>query len=137
MTPDGVPLSTVRIVNDPHALAAEVAAAGARAEVVLEATYGWYWAVDALADVDARVHLAHPLRLRSVAFARACRSSRSVPGAGLALSQKRLARQVTGAIYAFFKPFHFFPLWTYWLTTPVCVWKNTRFDGAIHSGSRQ
>jgi transposase len=29
--------------------------------VVLEATFGWYWAVDALEELGARVHLAHPL----------------------------------------------------------------------------
>nr|WP_242606716.1 IS110 family transposase [Protofrankia symbiont of Coriaria ruscifolia] len=65
MTAEGVPLSTVRIANDPEALAAEVARAGVHAEVVLEATYGWYWAVDALADLDARVHLAHPLGVKA------------------------------------------------------------------------
>ena len=70
MTPEGAPLSTVRIVNDPQSLAAEVAAAGAGAEVVLEATYGWYWAVDALADLDARVHLAHPLGVKAFAYRR-------------------------------------------------------------------
>ena len=37
------------------------AKAGPDAEVVLEATYGWYWAVDVLQACDARVHLAHPL----------------------------------------------------------------------------
>jgi len=29
--------------------------------VVLEATYGWYWAADVLAEAGATVHLAHPL----------------------------------------------------------------------------
>lgn len=54
----------VRIDNDPVALVAEVAKAGVGAEVVLEATYGWYWAVDALQEgCDVRVHLAHPLGL--------------------------------------------------------------------------
>jgi transposase len=70
MTPGGVPLSTVRIPNDPQLLAAEVAKAGVHAEVVLEATYGWYWAVDALADVDARVHLAHPLGVKAFSYRR-------------------------------------------------------------------
>jgi transposase len=27
----------------------------------LEATFGWYWAADVLADLGANVHLAHPL----------------------------------------------------------------------------
>jgi transposase len=37
-----------------------VGKAGADAEVVIEATYGWYWAVDLLQDAGFRVHLAHP-----------------------------------------------------------------------------
>ena len=53
-------VSTVRIDNDPIALAAEVAKAGEHPEVVIEATYGWYWAVDVLQDLGANVHLAHP-----------------------------------------------------------------------------
>ena len=39
----------------------QVAKAGPALEVVLEATYGWYWAADALADTGAAVHLAHLL----------------------------------------------------------------------------
>jgi hypothetical protein len=31
--------------------------------VVIEATYGWYWVVDLLADNGARVHLANPQAL--------------------------------------------------------------------------
>lgn len=57
----GKALATTRIDNDPAALAAVVADAGPEPEVVLEACYGWYWAADLLADVGARVHLAHPL----------------------------------------------------------------------------
>ena len=30
-------------------------------EVILEATYGWYWAADVLEECGATVHLAHPL----------------------------------------------------------------------------
>ncbi|MDQ3223421.1 MAG: IS110 family transposase, partial [Gemmatimonadota bacterium] len=56
-------LSTVRIDNDAAALAAAVTAAGEHPEVVLEATYGWYWAADVLAELGASVHLAHPLGL--------------------------------------------------------------------------
>jgi transposase len=60
-TPDGETLETVRIDNDAMVLAAELAKAGEHPEVVLEATYGWYWAADVLAECGARVHLAHPL----------------------------------------------------------------------------
>ena len=44
----GEQLSAVRIVNDPVALGLEIERAGPDPEVVLEATYGWYWAVDVL-----------------------------------------------------------------------------------------
>ena len=61
MTEAGEMLSTVSIDNDPVALALEVAKAGPDPEVVLEATYGWYWAADVLEAAGAHVHLAHPL----------------------------------------------------------------------------
>jgi transposase len=54
-------LSKVHIDNDAFALARAVAAAGPEPEVVLEATFGWYWAADVLQELGARVHLAHPL----------------------------------------------------------------------------
>ena len=57
----GETLDTVRIDNDPVALAGELAKAGAHPEVILEATYGWYWAADVLEECGASVHLAHPL----------------------------------------------------------------------------
>src|SRR5204862_7287012 len=60
----------VRIDNDPVALAREVAKAGEAPEVVLEATYGWYWAVDALQAAGARVYLAHPLGVKGFAYRR-------------------------------------------------------------------
>jgi hypothetical protein len=61
MTDTGERLETVRISNDPQYLAQVMARAGEAPEVVLEAAYGWYWAADALAELGARVHLAHPL----------------------------------------------------------------------------
>jgi transposase len=54
-------IETVHIDNDPLALAEVIARAGETPEVVLEATYGWYWAADVLAEAGAKVHLAHPL----------------------------------------------------------------------------
>jgi transposase len=63
-------LSAVRIVNDPVALQLELERAGADPEVVLEATYGWYWAVDALQACGARVHLAHPLGVKGFRYRR-------------------------------------------------------------------
>jgi transposase len=56
----GERLQTVRIDNDPVALAVALAEAGPDPEVALEATYGWYWAADVLQASGARVHLVHP-----------------------------------------------------------------------------
>jgi transposase len=70
MTESGEALETVRIVNDRGALAAVMARAGVDPEVVLEATYGWYWAADALAESGACVHLAHPLGVKGFAYRR-------------------------------------------------------------------
>jgi transposase len=70
MTETGEQLETVRIDNDPVALGLEIAKAGEAPEVVLEATYGWYWAVDALQDAGAVVHLAHPLGVKGFAYRR-------------------------------------------------------------------
>jgi transposase len=60
MTGEGERVSCVRIANDPVALSLAVADAGGDADVVIEATYGWYWAVDLLQADGHRVHLAHP-----------------------------------------------------------------------------
>jgi transposase len=38
--------------------------------VVLEATYGWYWAADVLAEAGANVHLAHPLGVKGFVYRR-------------------------------------------------------------------
>ena len=70
MTEAGERLETVRIVNDPDRLAAVMARAGEAPEVVLEATYGWYWAADTLAGLGASVHLAHPLGVKAFAYRR-------------------------------------------------------------------
>ena len=66
----GEQLSAVRIVNDPVALGLQLEDAGADPEVVLEATYGWYWAVDVLQAHGARVHLAHPLGVKGFRYRR-------------------------------------------------------------------
>jgi len=63
MSEAGEVLSTVKIDNDPVALALAVAEAGPDPEVALESTYGWYWAADLLQAEGARVHLVHPLGL--------------------------------------------------------------------------
>jgi transposase len=70
MTPSGEVLEIVRVDNDPVALSLELAKAGPDPEVVLEATYGWYWAADLLQACGARVHLAHPLGVKMFGYQR-------------------------------------------------------------------
>jgi transposase len=71
MTPEGERLGPAkRIFNEPWELAREVASWGESPEVVLEATYGWYWAADVLAEAGATVHLAHPLGVKGFAYRR-------------------------------------------------------------------
>ena len=70
MTETGEHLETVRIVNTRDRLAEVMTRAGESPEVVLEATYGWYWAVDALAELGASVHLAHPLGVKAFSYRR-------------------------------------------------------------------
>jgi transposase len=70
MGENGERLGSTRIDNDPMALMAEIGMAGEHPQVVLEATYGWYWAVDVLQEVGAEVHLAHPLGVKGFAYRR-------------------------------------------------------------------
>jgi transposase len=60
---DGNKLATTRINNSAETLAAAIAEAGESPRVVMEATYGWYWAVDLLQALGAEVHLAAPTGL--------------------------------------------------------------------------
>jgi Transposase len=70
MTEDGRRLGTARITNSPAELRAQIARAGKSPRVVLEATYGWYWAADTLAAAGAEVHLAHPLGVKAFTYRR-------------------------------------------------------------------
>src|ERR1035437_3954524 len=70
MTEDGRRLGTARITNSPAELRAQIARAGKNPKVVLEATYGWYWAADTLAAAGAEVHLAHPLGVKAFTYRR-------------------------------------------------------------------
>jgi hypothetical protein len=65
MTDSGVQLETVRVSYDPEYLQAVIARAGEAPDVVLEATYGRYLAADTLAELGARVQLAHPLGVKT------------------------------------------------------------------------
>src|SRR3954447_22897308 len=86
----GEQLSAVRIVNDPVALGLQLEEAGAEPEVVLEATYGWYWAVDTLQAAGARVHLAHPLGVKGFRYRRGEKDVPHAPGLAGLLRMNRL-----------------------------------------------
>src|SRR5262249_25837103 len=67
MDADGEKLECVRIANDALGLVEQVSRAGADCEVVIEATYGWYWAVDLLGPEDralGRARSGRPLPRR-------------------------------------------------------------------------
>ena len=70
MDDQGHGLETIRISNDVDRLTEVMSRAGVHPEVVLEATYGWYWAADALAAMGAQVHLAHPLGVKAFSYRR-------------------------------------------------------------------
>ena len=71
-------------------LAAEIAKAGEQPDVVLEATYGWYWAVDVLQDAGAEVHLAHPLGVKGFAYRRVKNDQRDAADLADLLRMNRL-----------------------------------------------
>jgi transposase len=106
MTMDGRKLETVRITNSPQALRAEIAKAGEHPLVVLEATYGWYWAADVLAAAGAEVRLAHPLGVKAFSCRRVKNDERDaadladllrmgrLPEAWIAPAETRALREV-------------------------------------------
>ncbi|WP_236054805.1 transposase [Mycobacterium sp. SM1] len=86
----GEQLSAVAIVNDPVALGLELERAGSNLEVVLEATYGWYWTVDALQARGVSVHLAHPLGVKGFRYRRVKNDVRDAGGLADLLRMNRL-----------------------------------------------
>jgi transposase len=107
MAMDGRKLETVQIENSPAALRAVIARAGEHPLVVVEATYGWYWAVDVLAAAGAEVHLAHPLGVKAFSYRRVKNDERDaadladllrlgrLPEAWIAPEPVRALREVT------------------------------------------
>ena len=91
MTEDGRRLGTARITNSPAELRAQIARAGKNPRVVLEATYGWYWAADTLAAAGAEVHLAHPLGVRAFSYRRVKNDVRDAADLADLLRMGRLA----------------------------------------------
>jgi transposase len=60
----------VRVNNDVESWDRVNAMLGSAPEVVVEATYGWYWLADRLSAAGARVHLAHPLGVKGFKYRR-------------------------------------------------------------------
>ena len=71
MDGEGEVLECVRIENSVPALVEQVGKAGVGAPVAVEATYGRYWAVDALTEAGFEVVLAHPRGIKSMRNRRA------------------------------------------------------------------
>ncbi|MDQ2710412.1 MAG: transposase [Actinomycetota bacterium] len=94
MTEAGDHLETVRISNDPEVLGQVMARAGEAPEVVLEATYGWYWAADALAELGANVHLAHPLGVKMFSYRRVKNDERDAADLADLLGDGSVARSL-------------------------------------------
>jgi transposase len=91
MTEDGRRLGTARFTNSPAELRAQIARAGKNPRVVLEATYGWYWAADTLAAAGAEVHLAHPLGVKAFSYRRVKNDERDAGDLADLLRMGRLA----------------------------------------------
>jgi transposase len=60
MDENGEKIDSVRVSNEPMNFAEKVSAAPMGSDVIIEATYGWYWAVDLLKEMGYTVHLANP-----------------------------------------------------------------------------
>jgi transposase len=107
MTEDGRKLGTAKITNSPQELRKEIARAGKHPMIVLEATYGWYWAADTLAEAGAEVHLAHPLGVKAFSYRRVKNDERDaadladllrmgrLPEAWIAPAEVRELREIT------------------------------------------
>ena len=91
MTADGRKLGMARITNSPAELRREIARAGPCPKVVLEATYGWYWAADVLGAAGAEVHLAHPLGVKAFSYRRVKNDERDAADLADLLRMGRLA----------------------------------------------
>jgi transposase len=91
-TATGELLESVRILNSVDRLAEVMTRAGQSPEVVLEATYGWYWAVDALQAAGASVHLAHPLGVKAFEYRRVKNDVRDAVDLADLLRMGRLAQ---------------------------------------------
>ena len=56
----GEKIDSVRVDNEPSHFAKAVSVAPVGSPVIIEATYGWYWAADLLEEMGYQVHPANP-----------------------------------------------------------------------------
>ena len=105
MTETGEHLETVRIVNTRDRLVDVMSRAGEAPEVVLEATYGWYWAADALAELGASVHLAHPLGVKAFSYRRVKNDQRDAADLADLLRMGRLPHAWIASLRRFIEAF--------------------------------
>ena len=78
MTEDGRKLETVRITNSPAALRAAISRAGKNPRVVIEATYGWYWAVDVLEAIQRQPASSRPRQVKDAIIARRGKQAKNI-----------------------------------------------------------
>jgi transposase len=70
MTEGDRKLGTATIMNSPPALRAGLARAGENPRVVVEATYGWYWAADTLTAAGRRCIWRAPAAVKAYGYSR-------------------------------------------------------------------
>ena len=90
---EGQQLSVARIANAPDTLERRFDDAGPHPEVVLEATHGWYWALDALQAAGPNVHLAHPLGVKGFRYHRVKNNVRDASDLADVLRMNRLPEE--------------------------------------------
>jgi hypothetical protein len=89
-----------RVLRTPEALRAAMVAAGPAPMVVLEATYGWYWAVETLQQLGAEIHLAHPLGIKGFSYRRVKNDERDAADLADLLRMGRSAKSSVHAVLA-------------------------------------
>jgi transposase len=67
---EGEQLLSRKLPNDPDRIARTLKPFLPNLAAVVESTFNWYWMVDSLQDLGARVKLAHPLYLKAIAYAK-------------------------------------------------------------------
>ena len=96
MTEDDRRLGTARITSSAAELRREIARAGKRPRVAVEATSGWYWAADVLGQAGAGARLAHPLGVKALTCRRVKNDVRNAADLADLLRMSRLPEAWVG-----------------------------------------